>query len=411
MEERKRRGVCKGVSGCPLPSAASERRVKDHPREWSMARRRRRCPRCGVREGDLVRGLGHGVELFDAADDVLAVGVPPQRRDVGSDVVEDHPALAVVRQVDDLLHDVVRVLVLHHHLQGRGAVGISAEEVGEDLLAIRGVAVLEDLLHDVAGELVLRQLKAVRAEPLNDGSLVGGLAVDQHVLHHVVSVLVPHQGVDILQDLIQNGGDHLVVVLAVLQDALDDAAPVCVHGEVLDVPREAVDDERDVLWGDPLDALLDHVVAVLVQHTPQNVAVQLTGDHVLVLLVDDLQRLLDHPAAVGLQGQRQHVTLQHSGQELAVAGQPVLEKLLDHVVAEDISHQPKGLLVHLVEHQVLLGVAALRALQLALDQPRALLVPAELHHVALQVGQFPTPRLDRPELLHQPRPGGLLVPA
>ena len=51
-----------------------------------------------------------------------------------------------------------------HDLQGRGAIGVGAEQLDEDLVPVRGPAVLEDLLHHVAGELVLGKLKAVRAQ-------------------------------------------------------------------------------------------------------------------------------------------------------------------------------------------------------------------------------------------------------
>lgn len=56
-----------------------------------------------------------------------------------------------------------------------------------------------------------------------------------------------------------------------------------------------------------LDALLDHMVAVLVANAFHDVVAELAHDRGLLLDVDDFQCLLDDAAAVDLQRKREHV--------------------------------------------------------------------------------------------------------
>lgn len=61
-------------------------------------------------------------ELLQLRDDVLAVRVLAQRADVRSDLVHQHFTLRRLRDVDHLLHDVVRELVLHHDVESAATV-------------------------------------------------------------------------------------------------------------------------------------------------------------------------------------------------------------------------------------------------------------------------------------------------
>ena len=54
------------------------------------------------------------VELFELGEDVLAVRELAQRGDVRPDLVDERLTLLRVAHVDDLLHDVLGELVLHH---------------------------------------------------------------------------------------------------------------------------------------------------------------------------------------------------------------------------------------------------------------------------------------------------------
>ena len=49
----------------------------------------------------------------------------------------------------------------------------------------------------------------------------------------MIAALVTRQDVHVVQDLIQNGGDDLVMVLTILQDALDHSAAVGVDCQIL----------------------------------------------------------------------------------------------------------------------------------------------------------------------------------
>ena len=104
--------------------------------------------------------------------------------------------------------------------------------------------------------------------------LVRGVARGEHVLHHVVAVLVRDERLGAGVQVGEHVGAH--GVRAVLEHALHDAAAVGVRGQVLHLVRERVDDELDVLEGDALDGLLDDVVAVLVFDALLHVAVKLS---------------------------------------------------------------------------------------------------------------------------------------
>ena len=76
----------------------------------------------------------------------------------------------------------------------------------------------------------------------------------------------------------------------------------------------------------------------------------------------------------------------HRSHELAfVLVHPVLEELLYDVVAEDVGHERQGPREDLREDLLLLRRR--RLLQLLLDEPGAVLVLAELHHVPGQLGE------------------------
>ncbi len=64
--------------------------------------------------------------------------------------------------------------------------------------------------------------------------------------------------------------------------------------------RRAPDDELDRRRRDALDALLDDVIAVLVLHASEDVAVELVDEHGLLVPGQEANRLLDDAAAVHL---------------------------------------------------------------------------------------------------------------
>ncbi len=63
----------------------------------------------------------------------------------------------------------------------------------------------------------------------------------------------------------------------------------------------------------------------------------------------------------------------------------ILEELLDHVVAEHVGHKVVGVRKDFGEDRLLLGCGC--ALQLLLDEARAVLVLRKLHHVTAQIAE------------------------
>lgn len=98
---------------------------------------------------------------------------------------------------------------------------------------------------------------------------------------------------------------------AVLEDALDDAATVRVLGEVAALALEGVHDELDVrvhaAFRHDLDALLHHMVAVLVRNALHHAAPELAHDGHQQRQVHGLERFLHHSAAVHVVAQLEHM--------------------------------------------------------------------------------------------------------
>mmetsp|Transcript_27113 Transcript_27113/g.66501 ORF Transcript_27113/g.66501 Transcript_27113/m.66501 type:complete len:223 (-) Transcript_27113:664-1332(-) len=212
-----------------------------------------------------------GDELLNPHHDVLPVGVLLQVGQVQLHATQQLLALLLVAHLQQLLHHVVCELVLHHGLQGLVLVGEAQHLVDHDL-ALALPAVRQALLDHVGRELVLRQEHDLSCQRVQDPPPLVLPTVLQHVLHHIVAVLILGQSTRLAQDLVHDAG-ALLVVGAVLQHPLDDAAAVGVRGQGEHVAVEGGDDELDAGRGHTFDALLDHVVAVLILHAAQHVAV------------------------------------------------------------------------------------------------------------------------------------------
>mgnify|MGYP000387907715 CR=1 FL=1 len=91
--------------------------------------------------------------------------------------------------------------------------------------------------------LVLGEIKQVGLNLADEHSTIGFPSVLHHELNHVVAVAVLHQAGAALAQLLED--DSLLVVGAVLEDTLHDAAAVRVGGELLNTALESVDDELD----------------------------------------------------------------------------------------------------------------------------------------------------------------------
>lgn len=91
------------------------RRISLHPRTFNTLHRLQH--RVRRRRPDRPQFRRFHEEFLEFRDDVLAVSVLAERPDVRPDLVHQHLALRRLRHVDHLLHNVVRVLILHHHVE------------------------------------------------------------------------------------------------------------------------------------------------------------------------------------------------------------------------------------------------------------------------------------------------------
>ena len=192
---------------------------------------------------------------------------------------------------------------------------------------------------------------------------------------------------------------YSLALAAVLKDPLNHPATVRVGGEGEHLPVEGINDKLNLLRGDPLDALLDDMIAILVLDAAEDVAVELFDHSDLMVKVDLLQGLLDDPAAVHLERELQNMASSFRGEHRLLVIVAVLEKLLDDVVPKNVGHQLEGGGEDLVKHHLLLDI--LGRFELLLDEPRAVLVTAELDNVTNNIWQLVFPDLVVAELLQE----------
>ena len=139
---------------------------------------------------------------------------------VGLDLAHQNRQVCLPRCLDHLLDDVVPVLVLDHRPQR----GVVRADLGYEASSLIRGGVGDALLHHVAGKLVLGQHQHSALQSGHNLGLVGGLAVVQDVLDHVVPVLVQDQLVGVDEQLGEQ--DFCLILAAMLQQSLDDSAPV-----------------------------------------------------------------------------------------------------------------------------------------------------------------------------------------
>ena len=175
------------------------------------------------------------------------------------------------------------------------------------------------------------------------------------------------------------------------------------------LPPECLNNELEAGGFHSFNALLDHMVAILVFHTLQNIAIKLLDDQLLLIEGDGFKGLLDHSAAVHLESQWLHVGSQLAHQLGLLLGRAKLKELLDHIVAKHVSHELVRSNENLLEDKLLLSRGS--PLQLLLDKPGAMLVLRELHHVVGQLSQLEVRVSVVPEVLEQSAPVAVLVNA
>lgn len=83
-----------------------------------------------------------------------------------------------------------------------------------------------------------------------------------HMLRHIVAVLIDDQGGSACVKFVQHGGSG--GFFAVFQHALNNATTIGMHGQAMHLTGECIDDELNVDGRNPLDGLLYHMIAILV---------------------------------------------------------------------------------------------------------------------------------------------------
>jgi len=258
-------------------------------------------------------------------------------------------------------------------------------------------------MHAANGALVARRLPLSVVAHLHD-SLDQVVAV--HVEDHGVELLGPH---DVVNDLL------LLLVAGHEQHLLDHSTAVGVHAELLQFAHHSLHDEVRLLVVQVLEALLDHVVSVLVLNQLEHVDVlEFVDEEVPLVLVGELEGLLNDSAAVLAAGQLHHLAQDLVDDRRLLPGTAELDEFLDDVIPEDVVHQLLDAGDHLLKHEVFEGLVlqALRAVrheevrfatrlvlglvESILDEATALLVHCALVHVASQdmvVEEFTCPDL------------------
>mmetsp|Transcript_53333 Transcript_53333/g.105176 ORF Transcript_53333/g.105176 Transcript_53333/m.105176 type:complete len:256 (+) Transcript_53333:652-1419(+) len=169
-------------------------------------------------------------------------------------------------------------------------------------------------------------------------------------------------------------------------------------GHPVGLVQERLDDETDSVRRQALDALLDHMIPMLVLDALQHHPFQFADEQHLLLDGHGVQRLLHNPAAVHVQRQLEHLANKLFGEDPPLFCAPVLEKLLDDVIPEHIRRQQRHFLQHRLEGDRFLLFAG--HFQLLLDQPGAILVLGNVGDVGCQIAELDIP-IFLPQLLDQ----------
>jgi hypothetical protein len=167
----------------------------------------------------------------------------------------------------------------------------------------------------------------------------------------------------------------------------------------MDLALEGFEDELNVLGRDTFDGFLDHMVAILVLDTLQNLWLKLAdklgllvGENMLKCLARSVQiekemdggaHLLDYSTAISLRGQFGNVVLHLLGQDSLLHLTSMLKHLLDHVVSKDVRHQLQSIRLNLAKD--LFFFVAIGRFKLLLNESRSVLIPTEFNNVVVQV--------------------------
>ena len=243
-----------------------------------------------MREGAAQRQTRVENEFLDG-DDLLAVAVFLQLAQQWLDLVNECLFLGALELSENLLDNVVSILVTHQTKQWAFSSFIGQRERVDNMPTLRLFTEFNTLFDHVTGKLVFREHEKLRNHNDDHARAVLLLSIFDHVLNDVVAKLVGDQ---VGRASVQFTQDRLAVfLLAMLKHALDNPASVWMCGKSADLALERVDDELYVVRWDPLNGLLNDMVAVLVAHTFQHVVFQLFDHQCLLVGKDVLESLYE----------------------------------------------------------------------------------------------------------------------
>ena len=227
--------------------------------------------RHNVRKGAARRQARVKNEFLDG-DDLLAVAVFLKLAQQRLNLIDESLLFGALKLGEDLLDNIVAILITHQAKQWTFSSLIGQCERGDNVPTLRLLTKLDTLLNHVTGKLVFREHEKLRNHNDDHARTVLLLPILNHVLDDVIAKLVWDE---VGRASVQFTKDRLpVFLLAMFEHALDNPASVRVRCKSADLTLERVDDELYVLRRDPLNGLLNDMVAVLVAHAFQHVVFQ-----------------------------------------------------------------------------------------------------------------------------------------
>lgn len=159
----------------------------------------------------------------------------------------------------------------------------------DDLAAWRFFSKLNTLLDHVACKLVLREHKQLGHDNFDHTRSILLFAIFNDVLNNIVSELVRDERSGAGMEFTQNR--FPIDFLAMLQHPLNDPTAIRMGSKSIHLPFESVDYKLHILGRNSFDGFLDHVIAILISNTFQDMVLKLL-DHRSLLISEDMFQCL-----------------------------------------------------------------------------------------------------------------------
>mmetsp|Transcript_18284 Transcript_18284/g.40461 ORF Transcript_18284/g.40461 Transcript_18284/m.40461 type:complete len:346 (+) Transcript_18284:147-1184(+) len=245
---------------------------------------------------------------LQSLSDMLAIPVSSHR----SHIQTAQPALQLDLLIcsgrsQSALHHVIAELMIYQLQKSIPMVFVTSVHEGTNNGALRLLtSVRKSSFHHIGRKLVLRKLNNVLFYGGQDCPLRLVSTMLQHVLDHIIGILVCNQIVVVVQHIFQNTLQLFLVRM--LEQTLQDAAPISML-RVLRCPLHQLAHNKSGLtrWH-LLDAPLDHMVPMHIPHQRHHVPLKRLRQGHLLLYIRDSDSLLHHPAPVAILRQGEGVS-------------------------------------------------------------------------------------------------------